>query len=97
MNVIWTENAATQCEAIREYFSRSSPAYVATILGKIVERAESLKDNPLIGAEVPEYGDPSIREVYEHPYRILYHVLENEIHIVGVIHSSRRLPRTPPT
>lgn len=95
MMVIWSESAIAQCEAIRDYFSRSSPAYVASILEKIVRRTESLKDNPLVGAEVPEYGDPAIREVYEHPYRILYRVVGQDIRIIGVVHSSRRLPRTP--
>jgi plasmid stabilization system protein ParE len=61
-----------------------------------VDRAEALNGQPLFGAEVPEYGDPDIREVSEHPYRIIYRVAGSDIQVVTVIHSSRRLPRTPP-
>ena len=51
---------------------------------------------PLSGAEVPEYGDPDIREVFEHPYRIIYRVSGPDVQVLAVIHSSRRMPRTPP-
>jgi len=97
MRDVWSESSLARCAAIRDSFSRSGSAYAATMLEKIVRRVESLKDSPFIGAEVPEYEDPSIREVYEHPYRILYRVIDQQIHIIGVIHSSRRLPRTPPS
>jgi plasmid stabilization system protein ParE len=60
-----------------------------------VARTEALDGQPLFGAEVVEYGDPAVREVFEHPYRILYRAAGQEIQVIGVIHSSRRLPRTP--
>jgi plasmid stabilization system protein ParE len=56
-----------------------------------------LEKQPLLGAEVPEYVDADIRELFEHPYRIMYRVAGQEIQIIGAIHSSRRLPRTPPS
>jgi plasmid stabilization system protein ParE len=51
---------------------------------------------PRLGAEVPEYGDETIREVLEHPYRIVYRVTTDRIEVVAIIHGARRLPRTPP-
>jgi plasmid stabilization system protein ParE len=67
------------------------------LLRHIVDRAEGLDGQPLVGAEVPEYGDPTIREVYEHPYRLVYRVKGDDIQIVAVIHSARRMPTNPPT
>jgi toxin ParE1/3/4 len=96
VSVTWTETAATQLQAIRDYLARSSPGYAQALAGRIVARTEGLDGYPLIGAEVPEYGDPEVREVFEHPYRILYRVVGTDVQILGVIHSSRRLPRTPP-
>jgi plasmid stabilization system protein ParE len=49
---------------------------------------------PLLGAVVPEYDNEAIREVFEHPYRIIYKVLEEQVDVLAVVHSSRRLPRT---
>lgn len=96
MSVTWTVTAADQLQAIRDYLARSSPGYAQTLAGRIVARTQALDGQPLFGAEVPEYGDPDIREVFEHPYRILYRVAGSDIQVVAVIHSSRRLPRALP-
>ena len=96
MSVAWAETAADQLQAARDYLARSSPGYAQALAARIVARTEALDGQPLSGAEVPEYGDPDIREVSEHPYRIIYRVTGSDIQIVAVIHSSRRLPRTPP-
>ena len=97
MIVDWSEQAAAQLQAIRDYLARSSPGYAQTLAERIVQRSETLADFPLLGAEVAEYGDESLRELFEHPYRILYRVSEQQVQIVAVVHSARRLPRTPPS
>jgi plasmid stabilization system protein ParE len=66
------------------------------LAARVIDRAEALDGRPHAGAEVPEYGDPDIREVFEHPYRILYRVNGPDVEVIAVLHSSRRLPRTPP-
>ena len=91
---LWTETATDQLQAIRDYLARSSPGYAQALAERIVARTEALGSHPLSGAEVQEYGDPSIREIFEHPYRILYRIEGSEVQVVAVIHSSRRLPRT---
>ena len=97
MSVEWTETAADQLQAIRDYLARSSPGYAQALAGRIVTRAEALDGRPHSGAEVPEYADPLVREVFEHPYRIIYRVSDSGVQVVAVIHSSRRLPRVPPS
>ena len=96
MNVNWTETATAQLQAIRDYLARSSPGYAQTLADRIVRRTEGLAAQPMLGAEVPEYGEELIREVFEHPYRVLYRVSDREVQVLSVIHASRRLPRTPP-
>ena len=83
--------AADQLQAVRDYSARSSPGYAQALAARTVARTESLADQPLLGAEVEEYGDPEIREVLEHPYRIIYRVAGPDVQVVAVIHSSRRL------
>ena len=97
MIVEWSEQAAAQLLAIRDYLARSSPGYAQTLAERIIQRTESLANLPLLGAEVAEYGDESIREIIEHPYRILYRASAERIQIAAVVHAARRLPRTPPT
>ena len=96
MSVQWTESATVQLQALHDYLARSSPGYARMLAGRIVARAEELDGQPASGAEVPEYGAPDIREVYEHPYRVIYRVEGEEVQIVAVLHSSRDLPRKPP-
>jgi plasmid stabilization system protein ParE len=96
MSVEWAEEATAQLQAVRDYLARTSPGYAQVLAERIVQRTERLADQPLLGAEVPEYADESLRELLEHPYRILYRVAGDQVQVVAVIHASRRLPRTPP-
>ncbi len=96
MSVFWSETATAQLQLIRDYLARSSPGYAQALAERIVTRLESLDGRPHLGAEVAEYGDETIREVFEHPYRLLYRVADQDIQVVAILHASRRLPRTPP-
>jgi plasmid stabilization system protein ParE len=96
MTVHWTETAVAPLLAIRDYIARHSPPYAQALVDRITRRTETLGDTPLLGPEVPEYADESIREVLEHPYRILYRVSPDRIEVLAVVHGARRLPRTPP-
>ena len=66
----WTETATDQLIAIRDYLARTSSGYAQTLAERIVRRTEDLANHPLLGAEVPEYADEGLREVFEHPYRM---------------------------
>jgi plasmid stabilization system protein ParE len=94
--VEWSERATAELQAARDFIARSSPGYAQVVAERVVRRTEELADQPLIGAEVPEYGDENLREVYEHPYRILYRVTADRVQVVAVVHSARQLPRHPP-
>lgn len=96
MSVTWTESAAGHLQAICDYLARSSPGYAQALAGRIIARTVALDSQPLSGAEVPEYGNPDIREIFEHPYRILYRLSGPDIQVIAVVHSSRRMPRLPP-
>jgi toxin ParE1/3/4 len=96
MNVEWSEEAAGQLQAVRDFLARTSPAYAQLVAERIVQRTEQLADHPLIGAPVPEYADDTIREVFSHPYRIIYLVEQECVRVVAVIHAARQRPRNPP-
>jgi toxin ParE1/3/4 len=83
MIVEWSEQAATQLQAIRDYLARSSPGYAQTLAERIIQRTETLADFPLLGGEVAEYGDEALRELFEHPYRILYRVSAERVQAVA--------------
>lgn len=96
MTVEWSEAATAQLIAVRDYLLSSSSAYAQVVADRIVRATEILERLPHAGAEVPEYGDEFLREVFQHPYRILYRITTDRVQIVAVIHSARRMPQGPP-
>jgi toxin ParE1/3/4 len=93
MNVHWTEAALADLRAIQTYVSRHSGQYATSLIERIFDQSAQLASHPRLGGVVPEYDDESLREILEHPYRIIYRILEQQIDIVAVIHGARRLPR----
>ena len=93
MNIHWTEAALADLRAAEVYIARHSPQYAANLVVRIFVRTGKLADHPYLGWVVPEHEDDSLREVFEHPYRIIYRILEQQIDIVAVVHAARRFPR----
>ncbi|NBB76334.1 MAG: type II toxin-antitoxin system mRNA interferase toxin, RelE/StbE family [Bacteroidetes bacterium] len=94
MRVVWTEKAEKQLDQIFHYIAEDSALYAYRTVEKIIERAESVLPNSQKGRMVPEYERDDIREVFHHPYRIIYLIKdqENMIEILSVIHGARLLP-----
>ncbi len=94
MKVHWTDNALSDLKGIRAYIALRSPQYARAMVERIFDRTDPLADLPYLGATVPEYEeeDDSFREVFEHPYRIVYRVLTERIDVVAVVHAARRMP-----
>ena len=92
MNVFWTEAALADLRAVQAYITRHSARYADAMVQRIINRTDSLTHNPLIGAVVPEYDAEILREVLEGPYRVIYRVVSEQIHIVAVIHAARTMP-----
>ena len=76
---------------IEEYWQRVSIEYSREIIRGIMERPEILKTMPEMGRRVPELGDPSIREIFERQYRIIYSYQKDMVEILTVIHTSKLL------
>jgi plasmid stabilization system protein ParE len=56
-----------------------------------VKLTRQLTRFPQSGREVPEFQDPSLRELLAYSYRIIYKVDTEEIIIASVIHGKRDL------
>jgi toxin ParE1/3/4 len=90
--VIWTEQAIQDLEAIAAYIERNSFKYAQITIHKIFSKALLLADFPQMGNRVPEKDDDTIRQLFEGNYRIVYRISSAEIvHILLVFHSARVL------
>jgi len=95
MKVNWTEAARAQLRDIRGFVAGSSPQYATKMVDRLTRRSQQIATFPRSGRIVPEANDVSIREVLEGPYRIIYHILEDEIDIIAVVHGARQWPEEP--
>ena len=92
--VVWTSPAWDDLEAAAEYIARDSMYYAAAFVREVKEASESLSEMAERGQIVPEFRDPSIRELLVRPYRLVYRVGGEQVIILAVIHGARRAWRT---
>lgn len=95
MRIVWTKKAEKQLDQIFEYIASDSTLYAQRTVSQIIEEAESISLNSRKGRKVPEYQRDDIREVFHHPYRIIYLLKDDIIEILSVIHGARLLPDDP--
>ena len=91
--VEWTDPAWDDLAGIAEYIARDSEYYAAAFVQEMKEAAASLADFAERGQVVPEFGDPSIRELLVKSYRLVYRVSEKKVVILTLIHGARRSGR----
>ena len=91
--VEWTDPAWDDLAAIAEYIARDSEYYAAAFVQEIKEAAASLAEFAERGQIVPEFADPSIRELLVKSYRLMYRVSEKKVVILTLIHGARRIGR----
>lgn len=85
----WSPAALDDVGAIAAYIARDSPHYAAAEVQRLIEASRRLADFPESGRTVPEFADPSLRELVVSNYRMLYRVIEGVVTIAAVIHQKQ--------
>ncbi len=91
--VAWSAGARRELDETVSYIAEDSIDSAIRVLERILDSAESLSSIGERGRVVPERGDPSIRELLVGPFRLLYHLGESDIVILGVLHQRRDYQR----
>lgn len=95
VEVTWTARARKDLDGISSYISESSPYYAQQTEWAILERSLILEKQPMIGHMVAETGDPSVREIGQGNYRIIYWIKNpKRVIIIAIVHGKRRLTRS---
>ncbi len=87
----WSEEALEDIESIATYIEKDSPIYAKSVVSKFFEKAEMLQEFYDLGRTVPEFNDPTIREIFVYSYRLIYRIDEEEVLFVAVVHGKRLL------
>jgi len=87
--VKWAEVAWSDLEEVSDYIAKDSPYYAATFVREVRDVARSLTYFAERERVVPEFGDPSVRELFVRKYRLIYQIREQTVYIIGFIHGAR--------
>ena len=91
-NVLWMPSALEDLKGIQEYISRDSVYYADKLVDEVFDATEKLELFPEMGRIVSELGIPTVREIFYGSYRIIYELIDDNAHIIAVIHGKRLLP-----
>jgi toxin ParE1/3/4 len=91
MEVIWTRQSVNQLNKYADYIAQdnvlAAEKWVLSILGK----TDQLSELPKSGRVVPEYSDPSLREIIEGDYRLIYRIKDEKVYVQSVRHTRQEL------
>jgi len=78
--------------AIRRHIAHDNPTAAREWVSKLQHRANAAATAPLAGRVVPELQVGAIREVFLGRYRIVYRVVDDELHVLTVFDGRRLFP-----
>jgi addiction module RelE/StbE family toxin len=84
MNVLWSREALVRLIEIEKFIAKDNPQRAKRFIHYLIERAESVSQNPKIGRIIPELSHRTIREIIAKKYRIVYRIQKEHIEILTV-------------
>jgi toxin ParE1/3/4 len=92
VKVSLTDSAVEDLRKLQVYYEEQLAPQVGTqFITEILDRIESLTDNPDIGRIVPEFDADNIRELIHKPFRMVYLRESSSIFVIRVWRSERIL------
>lgn len=89
--VVWTEPALADLEAIADYIAIENPAAAGEFVRRVFAHVDKLQHHPLLGPVPSELEKSRYRQIVEPPCRIFYRHEEESVFILHVMRSERLL------
>ena len=89
--IIWTEPALIDLNKIAEYIALDNPTAANDLVKKIFKKVERLEDFPNSGRNPAELKKSRYKEIIVNPCRVFYRIDGDNIYIVYVMRSERKL------
>ncbi len=89
--VIWTEPALSDLNAIAEYIALDKPGAAINLVQKVFSSTDQLEQFPELGRKPPEFKKSRYLEVIVNPCRIFYRIESDRVYILYVMRSERKL------
>jgi toxin ParE1/3/4 len=94
--ILVTERANEDLAGLVGFIAKDNPEAAENFGTALIEKLKLLANHPRLGRVVPERGDISLREIIQHPCRIIYRVREREqtVEVLRFWHGARGEPET---
>lgn len=89
--IIWSSQALSNLQAIKEYISHDSENYAQSFVERIFSEVERVSLFPSSGRKVPEANLDFVREIFVNDYRVVYSIIENKVNVITIHHGARKL------
>lgn len=87
--VVWTEPALADLEAIADYIAVENPVAAGEFIRRVFSHIDNLEQHPRLGRTPPELEDSRYREIVEPPCRVFYRQEGKELFILHVMRAER--------
>ncbi len=89
--IIWTEPALSDLNAIAEYIALDKPNAAINLVQKVFSSTDQLEQFPELGRKPPELKKSRYLEIIVNPCRIFYRIEGDKVYILYVMRSERKL------
>ena len=89
--VIWTEPALQELDAIAEYIALDDPAAASLLVKTVLDKTKRLQDFPRSVRIPPELPNSVYREIVVPPCRIFYRLDDTQVFLLFVLREQRLL------
>lgn len=86
----WSQRARLDLKAIHDHIAQDSPGNARNVAREFLVRAGQLPQLPRAGRVVPELGNPDIREVPVHSWRLIYQLRGDDVFVLALVHKRRQ-------
>lgn len=92
--LIWTEPALSDLDAIADYIALDKPQAARLLVQRIFDHVEQLRDHPESGSRPRELPRSRYRQIVHPPCRIFYRYDGHRVLILHVMRSEMRLRKS---
>lgn len=87
--VIWTEPALSDLDAIADYIALDNPEGARQLVRRVFQHVEQLSEHPKSGSRPPELKGWRYRQIVEPPCRVFYRIDGDRVYILYVMRGER--------
>jgi toxin ParE1/3/4 len=92
--LIWTEPALHDLEAIADYIALDDPPAARRLVQRVFQHAEQLVEQPESGSRPPEMRRSRYRQIVESPCRVFYRYDGKRVFVLYVMRGEMRFRKT---